>query len=629
MPLHHRKHPRLPLIPEIVFNVALVAFLAMALGFSFFELLPGGNRILVVLTIVGLVPVAQSALSALWRRELTIDLLASIALVASFIAAEWFSAAFITLMLAFARIFALWTEARAKDVVSHLARYRPITVKLKRGDGIVEVPVGEVRPGDLAVIEAGERVPVDGVVVSGQASLNEAMLTGESELVTKREGDRVLTATLNESGSLLVRVERVGKDSTLEKLIGLVAEASRKKSRVETVASRFTAWYIAAMLLGSLALYALIGRPQLVLAVLLVVCADDIAVAVPLSFTAAIARAARRGFLVKGAPVFEALPTIKTFLTDKTGTLTLGKPRVRRVVAFGHTTEAELLRFVGIAEVESRHPVSVAIMAHLAARGVHAPAPDEVDERPGAGMIARHDGEEIVAGKLQFLEARGVRVPEHERAEFDAAKQAGLGITAVARGKTLIGYVEVEDAIRPAAHQLVARTRALGVRRWIMLTGDNETVAGRVASELKLDGFEANLTAQTKLDAIERVKRSGGGTLAMIGDGVNDAAALALADVSFAMGAVGSDAAIEAADVALMHDNLNRIPEAMVLGRRTMAIVRQIFGLWALTNAVGLVLVFAGVLTPVGAAAYNFLTDFLPILNALRVGVVPIQPPHA
>lgn len=627
--MRHRRHFHFPLTAEIVFNVALAALLAAALAFSFFRLLPGGSRALVVLTIVGLLPVARSALTALWRRELTIDLLAGIALVASLIAAEWFSAAFITLMLAFARIFALWTEARAKDVVSHLARYRPVTVKLKRGDEIVEVPVGEVRPGDLAVIEAGERVPVDGVVVSGQASLNEATLTGESEPTTKRVGDSVLTATLNESGSLLVRVDRVGKESTLEKLISLVAEASRKKSHIETIASRFTAWYIAATLLGSLALYVFIGRPQLVLAVLLVVCADDIAVAVPLSFTAAIARAARRGLLVKGAPVFEVLPTIKTFLTDKTGTLTTGKPRVRRVVAFGHATEAELLRLLGIAEAESRHPISTAVMAYLAARGVHAPAPDDVDERPGEGIVARHGGEEIIAGKIHFLEARGVRLTERERAAFETAKAAGFGITAVARATTFVGYIEVEDAIRPAAHQVVARTRALGVRRWIMLTGDNEVVAARVASELQLDGYEANLTPQAKLDAIERIKRSDGGTLAMIGDGVNDAAALALADVSFAMGAVGSDTAIEAADVALIHDSLNRIPEAMVLGRKTMTIVRQIFALWALTNAVGLALVFAGVLTPVGAAAYNFLTDFLPIANALRVGMAKAQSPHA
>ncbi len=505
-------------------------------------------------------------------------------------------------------------------------KYHVENVRIQDGETVRDIHISQVKVGDHIVVESGDRMPVDGTVVSGEAEVDESSLTGESELVPKKAGSSVFTATVNESGSLVVRAEKIGKDSTLARIMALVEEASRSKSRAERVADTFTQWYIGLSLAGSFALYLYGLSPNEILAILLVVCADDIAVAVPLAFTSAIARTAKRGVIVKGSAAFEQLSRTKYILTDKTGTLTRGKPKIVEVKTYGAFSANTVLNRAGMGASESKHAVSRAILDYIRTKNIAIHAPHQSEEVSGQGVSYSHGNEHMLLGRLSFMESNGVRIPEQIKKDIDLEKDAGRGVVVLAIGGEVAGLLSYRDELRPHAKDIIAETGVYGVKEWHMLTGDNEHAAAAVAGELGIRHFHANMTPESKVAFVNRFEREKEPeVVAYIGDGVNDAASLALADVGIAMGGIGSDAAIEAADITIMHDHLRRLPETMKTARQVRAIMWQCFGIWAVTNAFGLVWVTVGipglgVLGPAGAAAFNFLTDFIPIGNALRAG---------
>jgi Cd2+/Zn2+-exporting ATPase len=603
----------------IYFDIGLVGATAVGLILHYFFRRSFTEDILVILTIAGLVPVIVSAARALLKHELTIDLLAAVALVFALISREWFSAAFINLMLSSARLFSHWTEAKAKSIITHLLKYRPQKVRVRRGERIAEEPLSQVKVGDLVMVESGDRIPVDGEVISGEAMINESSLTGESELVSKKKEDKVLTSTLCESGSLQVKTDKIGEDTTLSRIIALVEEASRKRAKTERIASKFTQWYILAAIVFTVSMYFFGAAPRLILSVLLVVCADDIAVAVPLGFTSAIAHAARRGVVIKGSNAIENLSRLKYFVTDKTGTLTYGRPKVIDCKGFNNFDSREALQRFAIGASSSRHSVARAILTLAKEKGIMVHAPDEFEESPGEGIIFVHNGECAICGRLEFLEKNNVEVPTEVVQMVREEKNAGRGVVLLGVEKKIAGLISYQDELRHESAEVIKETIALGVHEWHMLTGDNEKVAAEAAKKLGVTDYHANMTPEGKVTFVEFLKKKKRGVIGMLGDGVNDAASLALVDVSIAMGAGGTDAAIEAADISLMHDNLRRVPEMIRLSQKTMLVMRENFGIWTATNGVGLFLVFFGVLGPVGAATYNFVTDFFPIMNALRL----------
>lgn len=607
-------------------DIGLIILSALGLVASFFFKLPYADLVLGALSFLGLIPVIASAVKDLFKRKLSVDLLASIALIFSLLAHEWFSAAFITLMLAFARVFDHVTEARAKKTIKSLMKYHVERVHVRIHDTVKEVHIREIKPGDEVIVESGERMPVDGIVVSGEAEVDESSLTGESELVGKRAGDRVFTSTINESGSLVVRTEKVGKDTTLSRIVALVEESSRNKNRAERMADRFTQWYIFLALVASAAMYAYGLSTREVLSVLLVVCADDIAVAVPLAFTAAISHAARRGVVVKGSAALEQLSKMKYVLTDKTGTLTRGKPKIVDVKAYHSFPVPELLKRFVMGASESRHAVSLAIMEYGYAHDVKVHTPDDLEEISGQGISFKHDGSRMLLGRLSFMEREHCRISPELKRDAEAEKDAGRGVVCLSVNGDVVGLVSYEDELRPHARDIIAETKRLGVSEWHMLTGDNERSASAVASSLGVRHYHANMTPESKVEFVRKFERAKEpSVVGYIGDGVNDAASLSLADVSVAMGGIGADAAIEAADMTIMKDHLGRLPEMMGLALKVRRIMWQNFAIWALSNCVGLLWVLVGIpglgiLGPAGAATYNFLTDFLPIGNALRAG---------
>jgi Cd2+/Zn2+-exporting ATPase len=608
------------------FDIFLIAASAVGLILSFFFHESYASDALAVISFSGLIPVAYNAIRSLVKKQLSVDLLAAIALAFSLLSQEWFSAAFITLMLAFARLFDRITDTRAKAVITSLMKYHVDKVRIRVGETVKEVNIKEVKPGDMVIVESGDRMPVDGTIISGTADVDESSLTGESELTQKKPGDQVHTATVNEAGSLIVKAERVGADTTLAHIIDLIDEASRNKNKAERFADRFTQWYIGITLVASIAMYYFGLTPRVILSVLLVVCADDIAVAVPLTFTAAISRAAKRGVIIKGSAALEQLSRLKYILTDKTGTLTRGKPKIVDVKAYGSFTSEKVMELCGMGASESRHMVSRAILQYMEEKHQTIHAPHDLEEIPGQGIMFVHDADHMLFGRLSFMKYHKVHVSEQLEKDIGAEKDAGRGVSVLSVNKEAVGLIAYEDELRPRAAEIIKETKALGVREWHMLTGDNEKAAAATAANLGLLDYHANMTPETKMAFVSKFERSRDpDVVGYIGDGVNDAASLALVDVSIAMGGIGSDAAIEAADITIMKDHLGRIPEVMRISQKAVRVMWWNFAIWGITNAVGLVWVVVGIpglgiLGPAGAATYNFLTDFLPIGNALRAG---------
>lgn len=601
-----------------VFIVLLSVFVLIA---NFFHIFIGNFNtvIFLVVAVIGLLPVLFSAIRALINRKLTIDLLASIALIFALLNREFHSAVFISLMLASARFFAYFTEKRTKNAIRGLLKLRPTKVLVKTdSQGILEKPVEEIKINDLVIVEAGERIAVDGTVAEGSASVDQSSLTGESEPVAKTVGDEVFSSTLNVSGSLLVKTTKVGEDTTFAKILRLIEESQKGKAPISSITEKFVNFYILITLFGSVALYFFTHNLSLILAVLLVTCADDLAIAIPLAFIATIGTAAKKGIIIKGASFIEGLPKVKLMIFDKTGTLTQGKPEVKQIFVFKNYPEEKFLSILGGLNAESNHPTAKAIYNFIKQKNIKIFDIKQIHEEAGYGIGGMVDNKKTLAGNTKFLENHGVVFKKEEQSLIQEEKSRGRMLVALGMEDYLIGFLSLSDSIRPYALQTIKELKKLGIERMVILTGDNEVVTKEVADELEINEFQANLLPQDKVAFIKKSLNKNY-KVGMLGDGINDAASLALADVSFVMGAIGSDATIEAADIALMKDNLKDIIDAIQMSKSTMKIVNQNLILWGIINFIGLILVFAGFLGPSAAAAYNFLTDFVPPSNSLRL----------
>lgn len=601
-------------------NFVLLGLLILALGVNYIKIVPQPYRdyILIVIGVAATIPVVISAAQALRNKKLSIDLLAATALFVSLLNREWGSVVFINLMITSARIFGDYTENRARAAIKSLMKLKPEKVKIKKDGQVVEIPVAQAKIGDMVIVESGDRVPVDGSVVEGEASIDQSSLTGESIPVLKSIGSKVFSSTLNVDGSLIVKVEKVGKDTTFEKVIALVEQAQGGKIAIQTTADKFATWYIVATFLGATAIYLVTKNLALVLSVLLVTCADDIAVAVPMAFWASIGYAAKKGIIVKGGNFLEGLANIKTLVADKTGTLTRGQVRADFIVGFDGKKEDEVLKASAMAESVSEHPMAKAIVELAKQKNMVFEAPEDFHEFPGKGITAQVDHKRVATGRPSFLKESNYEITEGQTKQIQDFEGKGFNVVAVGEDEKVIGFIALADEIRPEAKSTLESLREMGVLRVIMLTGDNERVALKVASELGIKEFRANLLPEDKVKIIKELV-GGRDKVAMAGDGVNDAASLAQADVGIAMGAMGSDAAIEAADVALMQNNFAKVSEAVRLGKYTNTIAHQDFIIWGVTNAIGLGLVFGKIIGPEGASAFNFITDFFPIANSLRI----------
>ncbi len=579
---------------------------------------PSLRLALLAVSALGSVPTFWRAVEAAAQRKISIDTFNAFALAASFISGEVRSSAFIVLMLSSASLLDWYTQSRSSRAIEEILKLKPLKASLERGGEVVDVPVGEVSAGDIVVVRAGARVPVDGIVVFGNAYVNEASVSGESKPVEKGVGAAVVSGTLNESGVIKVRATRVGKDSTVERMAALVAEAVKHKSRTEKLADRFAQIFLPLVLLVGIGTYLVTRSLPMVAALFLVACADDMAVAIPLAATAAIGQAAKRGVIIKGSEWLEAVGKIQVLILDKTGTLTYGRPAVAAASLEEGFDAATFWRLVGSAEKFSEHPAGRAVLGEAQRLAGSLPDPETFDVRKGMGVIARSEGRSVAVGNEELARSEGLPFDARleERLESERRRYAATTFL-VYIDRAFAGMVTVADTPRPEARESLRRLRSIGLARVMMFTGDNQSVAASVAERLGIEDVLASMTPERKLRELEELTKKY--SVGMVGDGINDAPALSRANIGIAMGEGGTAVAVEAADIVVLTDDLARIPEMIELGRRTSSVIRGDMVIWFLTNLAGFALVFAGIAGPALAAFYNFATDFLPLFNSARL----------
>ena len=578
------------------------------------------DALMVIAAVVAGAPILLAAVRALQVRTVGIDLLVTIAASGALVIGEYWEAAAVTVLFAVGHALEARTMDRTRSALTELvAAASDLAIVLRDGQQ-VEIPAAEVRLGETVLVKNGAKVPVDGTVLAGTGAIDEAAITGESIPAAKGEDDPVFAGSVSAGGFLQVRATGVGADTTLARIIHRVEEAQDAKARTQTFLERFSTWYTPGIILLALLAGLATGDVVLALTLLVIGCPGALVISIPVAVVAGIGRGARDGLLIKGGEFLETSAEVDTVALDKTGTLTEGRPYLTDVTVLDPALDrTAVLRWAARAEAGSEHPLARPVLEGAAEEGiVPGDLPEHTEPVPGKGIVAAVEGRRVAVGNLPLLEHEGVLVPAGAQEEI--ARLAGLGRTpmAVALDGTVIGVLAVADRLRPEAAEMVRHLHAEGVRSVLMLTGDDRRVAEAVAAQVGIDEVRAGLLPEDKLAAVTALQREGR-TVAMVGDGVNDAPALATADIGVAMGAAGSGVAIETADIALMHDDLLRLPEALGLARRTVRVMRQNIVLAVATVALLLAGVFAGGVTMAIGMLVHEASVLAVIANAMRL----------
>ncbi len=548
------------------------------------------------------------------------------------------AAAVITVLVLLGQVLELRARERTSGAIKALLNLAPKTARrIARDGGEEEVSLDLIVVGDRLRVRPGEKVPVDAIVLDGRSALDESMVTGESMPVTKAGGDKVIGGTLNQSGALVIEAEKVGRDTMLARIVQMVADAQRSRAPIQRLADIVAGWFVPAVLVVAVTAFIVWGvwgpEPRFAhgliaaVAVLIIACPCALGLATPMSIMVGVGRGAGLGVLIKNAEALERLEKVDTLVVDKTGTLTEGRPSVTRIVPAANHEPDELLRLAAGVERASEHPLALAIVAAAEARGIKPPAVSDFDSPTGKGAIGTVDGKRIVLGNARFLEGEGVDVAPLAEAADALRRDGATGIFMGIDGQ-VAGAFGIADPVKATTPEALAALKKEGIAV-VMLTGDNRTTAQAVARQLGIETVEAEVLPDQKSAVVERLKR-GGKVVAMAGDGVNDAPALAAADVGIAMGS-GTDVAIESAGVTLLKGDLTGIVRARRLSEATMANIRQnlffafVYNAAGVPIAAGLLYPFFGILlSPIIAAAAMALSSVSVVSNALRLNRVSI-----
>ncbi len=566
-------------------------------------------------------PILWDAARGLWTggkvdgktRGAHMEVLIALAFIVAFANASYVIAGSVAFFMLIAGFIEDRSAVGARRTIESLIRITPTRATLIKDGQETEAEAKDLRPGDRVLVRPGENIPADGFVRKGQSTVNQANITGESLPVEKNLNDEVFSGTINETGRLEIEVTRAGEDSTLGQVQKLILQAAETKPAVVRVLERYAGFYTPSVLMIAFMVYFFTKDWNKVTALLLIACPSAIVIAGPTAMVAALSAAARLGVLIKSVSDLEVARRINAIIFDKTGTLTKGELAVVRLRPAEGVPPADLLRAAMTAEKDSRHPVARAVHKVAAKAKIEADTSDSVSEVAGKGMVAIVNGVEILVGRQAFLEEKGVDCSALQTDDLE-----GLSLLFVASGGSVLGLLALADTVRPTSAPTMIELENLGVKRRVMITGDRLGPAKRVAGEVKVTHFEAEALPGDKLKLVESLQAQGY-TVAVVGDGVNDGPALAAGDVSIAMGAAGSDVAIHSASIALMNNNLNRIPFLIRLSQRTLAVIRQNLILVGIYILLMLALLCADMLSPLVAAVAHGVLDLIIIFNSARL----------
>ncbi len=592
------------------------------------ESVPIGSIALYSIGIVaGLVMVLPKAWRSLVSLRPDMNLLMSVAVIGAVLIGEWFEGATVAFLFSFSLLLESWSVGRARRAIASLMDLSPPTAHLRHESGDVkDVAPADVRVGSTVVVRPGEKIPLDGRVISGISGVNQAPITGESVPVEKEPGDEVFAGTINGDGLIEVETTKAANDTTLARIIKMVGDAGSKRAPSEKWVEKFAAIYTPAVM--TVALLMLVIPPLALgaewsvwlyrsLVLLVIACPCALVISTPVSVVAALAAAARNGVLIKGGVFIELPAQLKAIAMDKTGTLTQGAPAVVDVVPMNGHDEHELLMRAGALELNSNHPLARAIVEEAKRRNLELVSADDFETIQGKGASGVINGKPFWLGSHRYLEQRDQETPDvHE--QLESMQQAGRTVVVVGNDEHVCGFITLADAIREETHDAIRQLHEAGVEQLVMLTGDNEGTARAIAKEAGIDEVHAELLPEDKVAAVERLVKQYE-HVAMVGDGVNDAPALARASLGLAMGAAGSDAAIETADIALMSDDLSKLPWLIHHSRRTLSIIRQNIAFSLAVKVLFVILTFAGSASLWAAIAADMGASLLVIANGLRL----------
>ncbi|MCG1009538.1 cation-translocating P-type ATPase [Salinicoccus sp. ID82-1] len=601
----------------ITFLSALLLALAFILYFTDHDAVR--KFTLIIATVMAGLPIAMKAYQAIHMKAFTIEVLVVIAVIGALFIGEYVESAVVTFLFLFGDHLEARTLEKTRSSLKDLVDMAPQEATVLRNGTSLMVPVGLVAEGDRVIVRSGGKVPVDGRIIIGQVALNEAAITGESVPVSKKPGDIVFSSTIVETGYMEMIAEKVGDDTTFAKIIELVEEAQESKTKTEKFLDRFADIYTPAVIVLSILVYILTRDLHLAITFLVIACPGALIIGAPVSSVAGIGNGAKNGVLIKGGEVMDRFSKVDTLVFDKTGTLTRGQPAVTDIKVFHAYNEQELLQWVAQAEMVSEHPLGQTIVKEAQDLGMALDQePEHVEVIKGNGLTAAMERRVLTIGNRNLMAAKNIVIPAEVEAYAVEREKAGNTAIFAAVGKEVAGIFSIADEIREDAVAALAQMRKSGIQRIIMLTGDNQHTAERVATSLGLDEFHAELLPEDKVSFVKQLKEQGH-VVAMAGDGVNDAPAIAAADIGLAMGEGGTDISMETADIVLMADRLMQFSHAYSLSKATLRNMKQ-----NTSFAVGIVaILLTGVLMgSVHLASGMFIHEasvLIVILNAMRL----------
>ena len=564
------------------------------------------------------IPIVYGAIKGLVTEfDVTADVLVAIALIASVIVGEYFAAGEVAFIMQLGKVLEDVTAGKSHKSLQALIKLTPQKAWIRTPEGEKEIPASEAKSGDILIVRPGQAIPVDGLVIRGSSSVDQSVMTGESLPVEKTEGSEVFQGTINQEGALEIRATSVGQDSSLQKMIRLVEEAEENKAPIVRIADKWARLLVPVALACAAAIWIITKDVYRAVTALVVFCPCSLILATPTAMMAAIGTATKRGILIKSGAAVEAASKVDTLVVDKTGTLTQGRLQVEEIVVVdGSIGREELLRKVAGAERLSEHPIGKAIVAYALAEGVSIIEPEAFEMQMGKGVVAKVEGCLVTIGE-KAIGQEYIALNSRAAQDIERLQEKGKTALPVAIDGTLVGIITVADSLRDDAPKALAALKAGGLDRIVMLTGDNETVARAIGERVGVTEVRASLLPEGKVDSIKNLQAEGR-TVAMLGDGVNDAPALATASVGIVMGAIGSDVSIEAADIALMSDEIGRLPFLFALCRKTRRriIFNIVFSMFI--NFGAIILAGFGILNPVTAAlVHNGGSVFVVVNSAL------------